>query len=124
MGRNAMNFDLLTGAGIDVESAVRRFMGNEALYAKMLRKFLDDKNYENLTEAISLDNRSDALAASHTLKGLCGNLSMDRLFKLFTEQVVLFRAEKWDEAYGMMPEISENYAEIIGAIKAWLDIQQ
>lgn len=119
-----MNFDLLISAGIDVESAVRRFMGNEALYAKMLRKFLDDKNYENLGEAISLDNRSDALAASHTLKGLCGNLSMDGLYKLFTEQVVLFRAEKWEEACGMMPEISENYAKITDAIKAWLEIQQ
>ena len=64
------------------------------------------------------------LTRGSALKGLCGNLSMDRLFKLFTEQVVLFRAEKWDEAYGMMPEISENYAEITGAIKAWLEIQQ
>ncbi|MGN0578185.1 MAG: Hpt domain-containing protein [Ruminiclostridium sp.] len=119
-----MNFDLLINAGIDVESAVKRFMGNEALYAKMLRKFLDDRNYENLVEAISLDNKADALAASHTLKGLCGNLSMDGLFKLFTEQVVLFRAEKWDEACGMMTEITAEYNATTDAIRAWLEIQQ
>lgn len=118
-----MNFDLLKNAGIDAEDAVKRFMGNESLYARMLGKFLDDKNYENLVNAISEKNEGEALTASHTLKGLCGNLSMSELFRLFTEQVTLFRADKWDEACAMMPEISGNYTKITDAIKAWLEQQ-
>lgn len=51
---------------IDVEKAIVRFMGNEGLYAKMLKKFLDDANYENLVNAISEKNDDDALVASHT----------------------------------------------------------
>lgn len=116
-----MNFDLLKNAGIDAEDAVKRFMGNESLYAKMLRKFLDDENYENLVRAIPEKNESGALTASHTLKGLCGNLSMNELFRLFSEQVALFRADKWEEACAMMPEISENYTKITNTIKAWLE---
>ncbi|MGN0639444.1 MAG: Hpt domain-containing protein [Oscillospiraceae bacterium] len=118
-----MNFDLLINAGIDAEDAVKRFMGNESLFARMLAKFLDDSNYDNLVRAIPEKSESEALTASHTLKGLCGNLSMNELYRLFSEQVTLFRADKWDEACAMMPEISENYTKITDAIKAWLEQQ-
>ena len=118
-----MNFDLLINAGIDAQEAVKRFMGNESLYARMLGKFLDDKNYEDLVAAVNEKNESNALTASHTLKGLCGDLSMNELFRLFSEQVTLFRADKWDDACAMMPEITENYTKITDTIKAWLEQQ-
>ena len=118
-----MNFDLLKNAGIDAEDAVKRFMGNESLYARMLRKFLDDSNYDNLVRAIAENSESEALTASHTLKGLCGNLSMTELFRLFTEQVTLFRANEWEKACAMMPEITENYNKITQTITAWLEQQ-
>lgn len=117
-----MDFTLLEQAGINTDSAIRRFMGNEALYARMLRVFLDEKTFSELVEAISKDNRKAALDASHTLKGICGNLSMIRLFELFSEQVALMRADNWDAAYGMMTEINENYAKITEALTAWLDM--
>lgn len=118
-----MDFSLLKQAGINTDSAVERFMGNEPLYAKMLKKFVDDRTFEALAEAISEDNRKDALEASHTLKGVCGNLSIDMLFELFSKQVVLMRADKWDEAYDMMTEITENYTRITEILTAWLDMQ-
>ena len=118
-----MNFDLLKNVGIDAQDAVKRFMGNESLYARMLRKFLDDSNYDNLVRAIGEKSESEALTASHTLKGLCGNLSMNELYRLFSEQVALFRADEWDKACAMMPEISENYAKITDTITAWLEQQ-
>lgn len=66
----------------------------------------DDRTFSKLTEAVSEGTGQEALEASHTLNGICGNLSIDKLFALFSEQVVLMRADKWDEAYAMMPEIS------------------
>ena len=30
--------------GVDTESAIERFMGNEALYTKFALRFIDDKN--------------------------------------------------------------------------------
>lgn len=38
--------------GADIDGAVRRFAGNEALYKKFLYKFLQDKTYESLSEAV------------------------------------------------------------------------
>ena len=118
-----MNLTILKQAGINTGSAVERFMGNEALYAKMLKKFLDDSTFTKLTAAVSEGSGQAALEASHTLKGICGNLSIDILFDLFAHQVVLMRADNWDEAYGMMPEITEKYNNITNTLKNWFDMQ-
>ena len=115
-----MDFTLLTNAGVDVKGAIERFVGNEDLFARMLKKFLDEPCYGKLVAAIEDNDPKEALAASHTLKGLCGNLSLTHLFELFSEQVTLFRADEWDKAVGMMPEIGRSYDEMTGAIKNWL----
>lgn len=118
-----MDFTLLNQVGINSDSAVERFMGNEALYAKMLKKFLDDRTFSSLTAAVAEGSGQAALEASHTLKGVCGNLSIEGLFELFSRQVVLMRADKWDEAYAMMTEITETYTKVTEALKTWLDMQ-
>lgn len=66
-----MDFSLLKQAGINTDSAVERFMGNEALYVKMLKKFLDDHTFADLVDAAAESCGQAALEASHTLKGIC-----------------------------------------------------
>lgn len=117
-----MDFTLLKNIGIDTDKAVERFVGNAALYSKMLKKFIDDGTFEKLVKAVSAHSNTEAFEASHTLKGLCGNLSIDRLFKLFSEQVVLMRTDKWNEAYDMMTEITQTYNETLDVLKTWFDM--
>ena len=38
----------LVESGADVETTLKRFMGNEAIYQKFLGKFPNDPNYLNL----------------------------------------------------------------------------
>ena len=38
--------------GTDVDTVLKRFLGNEAMYIKFLVKFIDDKNYEGVIENI------------------------------------------------------------------------
>ncbi|MGN1338991.1 MAG: Hpt domain-containing protein [Oscillospiraceae bacterium] len=116
-----MDFTLLTDSGVDVDSAIERFVGNENLYARMLKKFLEEPSYNRLVKAISDNDPEEAVSASHTLKGLCGNLSFTALFELFANQVNLFRADEWDKAVGLMPEISKKYKEMINVITTWLE---
>lgn len=119
-----MDFTLLIDSGVDIDSAIERFVGNENLYARMLKKFLEESSYNRLVKAISDKDPDEAVSASHTLKGLCGNLSFTALFKLFENQVNLFRADEWDKAVGLMPEISEKYKEMTNVIKTWLHYLQ
>ncbi len=103
--------------GIDVDSVLDRFMGNEAILMRFLKKFLNDGNYGKLKEAVQTGDMEGALAASHTLKGVTGNLSMTKLYELLTDQVQLFREGKTEEAIYMMDEITRNYQEIVEGIK-------
>lgn len=107
----------LAEAGIDVENALERFMGNEGLLERFLKKFLNDQNFSKLTVAIGEKKEQEALAASHTLKGVCGNLSMGRLYGLATEQVNLFRAGRWQEAADLMPQMSAEYETICETLR-------
>ena len=54
--------------------------------------------------------------AAHTLKGLCGNLSIKPLFTGFDRQVALMRAGDWDGAAAMMPQLTEDYNRALEAI--------
>lgn len=107
----------LMGAGIDVPVALERFMGNEALLERFLKKFLKDASYEKLVAAIDAHHGEEALAAAHTLKGVSGNLAMTELFDLLTQQVAAFRARDWDKAVNLMPEITIKYETVSAAIQ-------
>lgn len=106
----------LMDAGIDVDSALERFMNNEALLERFLAKFPADPNHGRLVAAIAAGDREAALTAAHTMKGVCGNLSMPALFELLTRQVAAFRADDWDGAVAMMPELDRLYDGLCTAI--------
>ena len=115
-----MNMDwrmCLEEAGVDVAQALERMMGSEALLMRLLKKFLDDANYAKLQDAVARSDAEAALAASHTLKGVCGNLSMAALFDLLTRQVAAFRAGDWEGAVALLAEITPAYARVTGAIR-------
>lgn len=107
----------LQEAGIDVEGALERFMGSDALLERFLKKFLDDANYSKLLNALENGDQEAAMAASHTLKGMSGNLSMTVLFELLTRQVALFREGDWEGGAGLMKEITGAYERVTGVIR-------
>lgn len=107
----------LRDAGIDVDAALERLMGNEALLERLLKKFLLDDNFAKLEAAVSAGDSEAAVLASHTLKGVCGNLAMTLLFDLLTGQVAAFRANDWLGAAQRMPDISDAYWKIALAIQ-------
>ena len=100
----------LENGGIDVNDAMGRFMNSDAMFIKFLKKFPLNTDPEELKKAIEAGDHEAALAHSHSLKGVCGNLSMKELFDLFNEQVSLYRAGKPEEADAMMPEIEAKVA--------------
>ncbi len=96
--------------GVETVRRIRKFVG----------KFADDANYSELVEAFKQKDIRKAEMASHTLKGMCGNLSIQPLFDLFTEQVNLIRSGEIDKAEDIMGQISAFYSEAILCIKEWL----
>ncbi len=106
----------LQQAGIDVDGMLERFMGNDSLAERFLKQFPSDENMQRLMAALAADDNSAALTAAHTLKGVCGNLSMSRLYSLLTRQVAAMRADDWQGAAALMPEIIQAYHQVIQAL--------
>ena len=111
----------LEAAGIDVASALERMMGSETLLERLLGKFLDDPQYPALCAALEEGDAERAVGAAHTLKGVCGNLSMTDLYGLFTRQVAALRAGDLSLARGMMEEIAPVYEQVTAAIRRRTD---
>ena len=107
----------LKAAGIDVDGALERFMGSDVLLEQFLKKFLEDGNYMALRTALDAGDREGAVTASHSLKGVCGNLSMTELFAFFTRQVQMLREGDEAGAAGLMPSITRSYDRVIQAIR-------
>ena len=113
-----LNRDALTQAGIDVDEALERVMGNEMLLERVLGMFLDDTHFDQLRDAVAANDVDGAIAAVHSLKGTSGNLSMKPLFELANKQLALFRAGSWDEAVALMPQLKEAHRAMVAAVEA------
>ena len=114
---NEQTIEMLKKAGIDFDQTVKRFMGNTGLYAKFLTKFLDDDTFGKIAPAFEKNDFDEALATSHTLKGVSGNLGMTRLYKACSDTVALIRAGEQDKAKQSFAELKSAYDEIHGVIK-------
>lgn len=84
--------DSLNSLGVDLDETLERFVGNEDLYFKCLNKFLSDKNFSHLMEAIKDEDPAEAFEAAHALKGVSANLGLDNLYEQMKIITEVFRA--------------------------------
>lgn len=109
--------NLLAG-GINVDAALDRFMGNEAMLLKYLNRFLNEKSYVALSQAIKEDDKEAALSAAHTLKNVCGTIGCEDMSQMVINQELAMRQDNWASAKDMMQPIETAYNEICAVLKA------
>ncbi len=106
----------LQRAGVDAEGTLGRFAGNSALYEKYLMKFPLDGTFAKIGPALRAGEWDAALNAVHTLKGISGNLEMDRLCRACTGTAVLLRSGDHPAAEGSYGELRSAHREIIALL--------
>lgn len=109
--------------GIDYADGVARFSGNAKSYEKFLKKFITDPEFPKLCEAMEQKNFEAAFYSAHTLKGMCGNLSIQVLYnkmKLFVE--MLRNQADLEKAQAYFPELRAEYDTVIGILKQYFDV--
>ena len=79
--------------GMDVNTTVNRFMGNEALYLKFLYKFQADQSVANIQQHIADQNAEEAFKSAHTLKGVAANLGLNPIAQHASDIVELLRGK-------------------------------
>lgn len=111
------DLEALANAGMDVPSAKERFMNNDALLEKFVKKFPEDASYKKLLEGVANRDLDTCFMSAHTLKGVAANFSFVKLGKLVSDQTEEFRAGRLDAGIEMMPQITEEYDKIVKVIK-------
>ncbi len=114
------DYTQLEEAGVDIFTLTERLMNNEALITRFMNRFVENESYRALKTAIKASDWKAACEASHMLKGMCGNLSITELFRLFSQQVVHFRSGENEMACLLMTEIEAKYENTINHIHNWL----
>ena len=107
----------LEAAGINVDGALERFMGNASMLERYLGRFLEEKSYAALAAAVAADDAAAAAAAVHTLKSVCGSIGCDRMQELALAQEAKMRAGDWDGAKAMMPELAAEYDRVCAVLR-------
>lgn len=105
--------EALQAAGVDVEGAMKRLMNNEGLFERLLIKFKADGNYEGMQKALEEERYEDAFHYAHTLKGVAGNLGMDRLMNADIVVVEKLRAGNHDGVKEDMEAVTEAYTQLM-----------
>lgn len=111
--------DDMRNLGANVDDALSRFMGNEALYLRMLAKLPKAIEESEVMPCFEEGDKEGALAKAHTLKGVTGNLSVTPLFDAYSEIVSLLRSDNVEEAKAKLEAILPKQAEIIETIKKY-----
>lgn len=107
----------LEGAGVNVEETLRRFMNNEMLMIKFLRKFVDDENMNKLRTLIADKYYNEVLPVAHTLKGVSGNLGLIKLYEIFSRMCQDCRNDQYEDLDGLFAQAEANYSKVVEAIK-------
>ena len=66
---------------VDLADGSKRVMNNVKLYIRLLTKFRDGTNLDDLAAALAEGDLKKAQDAAHTIKGVSANLSLPELFK-------------------------------------------
>lgn len=107
--------------GIDYADAMDRMGGNEDLYKKLALKYLDDSNYVDLVAAMEMANYDDAYKAAHSLKGVAGNLSFNKLYELAGTASGALHQGEYEAVTPLMPSIKEAHEKVIDGLVKWQD---
>lgn len=99
--------------GANTEEALQRCMNNEALYLKLVDRFLEQNAFPGLKEAIYKHDLEGAFHVAHSLKGVLGNLSLTPLFKIIYEMTELLRNRTEMNYQNYIDSYEKSYAELL-----------
>jgi HPt (histidine-containing phosphotransfer) domain-containing protein len=65
---------------VDEAGGIKRLMNNTKLYIKLLTKFRNENNLDDLNNCLAANDLEKARAAAHAIKGVAANLSLEALY--------------------------------------------
>ena len=95
----------LQANGVNLSSALNRFMDNEQLYERILSKFPMDENFLQMEKCLVENN-------AHTLKGLAGTLDLTTLLNILTPMTEQLRTGNTEGMQELFNQLKTEYNQI------------
>lgn len=111
----------LKECGVDYEGTMDRFLNNEGMLCKFLKKFPEDGSYAQILETVEKKDYTVAFRAAHTLKGVAANLGLESVRKHASEITEMLRDKAQDEVDEQrlaeeLVLLQEKYTEVCAVI--------
>ena len=110
--------DCYAAMGGNYEDAIGR-LRSERLVQKFVLKFLDDGSYDLLCRSLEEKNYEEAFRAAHTIKGVCQNLSLDKLQASSSRLCESLRHGYTPESDALAEEVRADHSQTVAAIQAF-----
>lgn len=107
--------ELYESISADYKNTIYRFMGNQLLLEKFVKKFPADVTFEKLELGINQKDCETIRKESHTLKGISANLGFTELCDRCTELTVSAREKEPDmeKIILLFAQTKEKYQDIV-----------
>jgi len=102
--------------GMDVTGTLARFGGNEALMMRFLLGFPKDQTMGSLREAMASGDREAQKVASHSLKGLSGNLGLTPVFEASSAMMNALRTNEDADVNSLYEAVEQAYQATVDMI--------
>lgn len=109
--------DKLKELGVNTDEGLKRFMGNAALYERMMGKLPANVRSQEVMKHFDEKDYQAALESTHTLKGVTGNLSVTPLYQAYSEAVRLLRENEPEKAREVVEAVLPLENEILNCIE-------
>lgn len=106
----------LIAVGVDYPALVKRFMNMDKMAEKFLLKFLSDNSMTLYKEALDANDVEALFRATHTLKGVCGNLCIASMLDIVTPAVEVYRGGSLDGAAEVYDSVKAAYDKVCAVI--------
>lgn len=107
----------LINNGVDYNALVKRFMNMDKMAEKFLLKFLADETMATYAQAVEANDADALFKATHTLKGVCGNLCINCILDIITSEVEVYRSGSADGAKETYDKVKAEYDKVCEIIK-------
>ena len=101
--------------GVDVSGARERFLEDDGLYIRCLRRFAGEQTMDRLEDAIRRNDLEGAYEMAHLIKGTTGTLNLTPLYDMVckvTHRLLHNDMEGFEEDYGRMRELYAGFCSL------------
>lgn len=106
----------LISLGVDYDTTLERFVGDESFYLDFLFEFTQDEHIHILEKALLEKDLKTAFHAAHTFKGLAGNFGFEKTLKDIFPLVELLRSDTLEGSEEYFLPLKEAHQELCDII--------